>query len=74
VAALALAKTSVETKASPVSKILNLYFIISSQVNIMSQKTRHNKAKNAKDKVDHIISDALRKIKEESVPPKEPSK
>jgi hypothetical protein len=40
----------------------------------MSQKTRHNKAKNAKDKVDHIISDALRKIKEESVPPKEPSK
>jgi hypothetical protein len=40
----------------------------------MSQKTRHNKAKNAKDKVDSIISEALSKIKEESDPSEEPTK
>lgn len=37
----------------------------------MSQKTRHNKDKNAKSKVDSIISDALKRIKEQSVPSEE---
>lgn len=39
----------------------------------MSQKTRHNKDKNAKAKVDSIISDALKRIKEQSAPSEEPT-